>query len=47
MDVYDGAMMSAVTELSGRSIRQGNTPQPFPDFTRGEWKQERVLPVMI
>jgi predicted dehydrogenase len=46
MDVYDAAMMSAVTELSGRSIKQGNAPQRFPDFTRGEWKKERVLPVM-
>jgi hypothetical protein len=47
MDVYDGAMMSAVTELSGRSIKQGNAPQRFPDFTRGEWKKERLLPVMV
>lgn len=46
MDVYDAAMMSAVTELSGSSMAQGGEPENFPDFTRGEWKEERVLPVM-
>jgi hypothetical protein len=46
MDVYDAAMMSAVVELSGRSIARGSEPMPFPDFTRGGWRRNRTLPVM-
>ena len=46
MDVYDAAVISAVTELSGRSIASGSAPQKIPDFTRGNWKQHRELPVM-
>jgi len=46
MDVYDGAMMSAVVELSGRSIEQGGEPLPFPDFTRGGWQVARSLEIM-
>jgi len=46
MDVYDAAMLSAVTELSEKSILNGSMPIPFPDFTRGMWKTKRKLPVM-
>jgi hypothetical protein len=46
MDVYDAAMMSAVIELSGRSISRGSEPMPFPDFTRGGWKATRKLEIM-
>jgi len=46
MDVYDGAMMSAVVELSGRSIEKGGEPLAFPDFTRGGWKSARPLEIM-
>ena len=46
MDVYDGAMMSAVVELSGRSIETGGGPLPFPDFTRGGWQVARPLEIM-
>ncbi|MFA7228046.1 MAG: Gfo/Idh/MocA family oxidoreductase [Melioribacteraceae bacterium] len=46
MDVYDAAVMSAVCELSDRSIKQKSAPQKFPDFTRGLWKKQRELPVM-
>lgn len=46
MDVYDAAALSAVSELSERSISSGGEPQPFPDFTRGMWKQSRELQVM-
>jgi len=45
-DVYDAVMMSAVVELSGRSIARGSEPLPFPDFTRGKWRQARPLHVM-
>lgn len=46
MDVYDGAMMSAVVELSGKSIQSGGAPIEFPDFTRGAWERHRELEVM-
>ncbi|MFA5803168.1 MAG: Gfo/Idh/MocA family oxidoreductase [Melioribacteraceae bacterium] len=46
MDVYDAAVISAVCELSERSIKQKGTPQKFPDFTRGMWKKKRELMVM-
>ncbi|MBN2172741.1 MAG: Gfo/Idh/MocA family oxidoreductase [Bacteroidales bacterium] len=46
MDVYDAAVLSAVTELSSKSIANGSIPFQFPDFTRGMWKQERELQVM-
>ena len=46
MDVYDAAMISAVIELSGRSIARGSEPMAFPDFTRGRWSEARPLQVM-
>ncbi len=45
-DVYDAAMLSAVVELSGRSISRGGETIRFPDFTRGEWRNPRQLQVM-
>jgi hypothetical protein len=38
MTVYDAAAISAVCELSERSVAQGSRPMEFPDFTRGRWK---------
>jgi hypothetical protein len=46
MDVYDAAVLSAVTELSAKSISSGGQPIRFPDFTRGMWKKQRELQVM-
>jgi len=46
MDVYDAAVLSAIIELSEKSIASGGWPMPFPDFTRGMWKTKRELPVM-
>jgi len=46
MDVYDAVVLSAVTELSEKSISNGSWPVQFPDFTRGMWKTPRELPVM-
>ncbi len=46
MDVYDAAAISAVTELSARSIASNGEPQKVPDFTRGMWKTARPLHVM-
>jgi predicted dehydrogenase len=38
MDVYDAAALSAVTELSVRSVAKRSSPMEFPDFTRGRWQ---------
>jgi len=46
MDVYDAVVMSAVTELSEKSIAKQGRPMTFPDFTRGMWKKPRSLQVM-
>ncbi len=37
MDVYDAAALSAVSELSERSIANRSKTLDFPDFTRGKW----------
>jgi Glycosyl hydrolase 109, C-terminal domain/Oxidoreductase family, NAD-binding Rossmann fold len=41
MDVYDAAAWSAPKPLSKASVAAGSAPQPFPDFTRGQWKRAR------
>lgn len=38
IDVYDAAVLRAITPLSERSIQQGGVPQDIPDFTEGAWK---------
>jgi hypothetical protein len=38
MNVYDAAAISAVCELTERSVAGGSRPMPFPDFTRGRWQ---------
>lgn len=37
MDVYDAAVLRAITPLSEASIRAGGIPQEIPDFTEGKW----------
>lgn len=41
IDVYDSVTMSVITPLSTKSLREGNAPQEFPDFTRGKWKTRK------
>ncbi len=36
-DVYDGAALCAVSELSEHSIAANSRTMDFPDFTRGKW----------
>jgi hypothetical protein len=43
MNVYDAAALSAVTELSERSVADGSRPMDFPDFTGGRWQSYRPL----
>lgn len=41
IDVYDSVTMSVITPLSTKSLKEGNKPQAFPDFTRGKWKDKK------
>ena len=43
LDVYDAAAWSAITPLSERSLAEGNAPQYFPDFTRGNWINNKPI----
>lgn len=45
LDVYDAAAWSAPGPLSQRSLAQGSGPVPFPDFTRGRWKERKGSPI--
>jgi hypothetical protein len=45
MDVYDGAMLSSVTELSEKSIA-GRKPVECIDFTRGAWQKRPALGIV-
>lgn len=45
-NVYEAATWSAVVPLTQISIEHDNAPVRFPDFTRGEWEQDRELEVM-
>jgi hypothetical protein len=46
MDVYDAAALSAVTELSERSIANRSASVDFPDFTRGKWRSRKPLGIV-
>jgi hypothetical protein len=43
MDVYDAAAWSAPFPLSAMSVEKNSAPIPFPDFTRGRWKEAREI----
>jgi predicted dehydrogenase len=42
MDVYDAAAWSVPAPLSELSVARGSAPVPFPDFTRGGWREARA-----
>ena len=46
MNVYDAAALSAMVELTIRSVRQGGKPQQVPDFTRGRWAKFPQWPIV-
>ncbi|MFC1730145.1 Gfo/Idh/MocA family protein [candidate division KSB1 bacterium] len=46
MDVYDAAAISAVCELSERSVANRGRSMDFPDFTRGMWKTRPPLGIV-
>jgi len=41
MDVYDGALWTAVTPLSEQSVAQQGKTMKVPDFTSGAWKTNK------
>lgn len=43
MDVYDGTAWSSIVELSKISTELGSIPVKCPDFTRGQWDNDRAL----
>lgn len=45
MNVYDAASLSAVVELTERSVAKGSQPIDFPDFTRERWKTWQPLEI--
>lgn len=45
-NVYEGAFWSAVAPLSEASVANDGTPQYFPDFTRGRWKETEPLEII-
>ena len=46
MTVYDAAALSAIVDLSVRSVRREAEPVPVPDFTRGRWRTTPPLPIL-
>ena len=45
-NLYEGCFWSAVAPLSERSVASGGSPQNFPDFTRGNWKNTNPLQII-
>lgn len=43
LDVYDAAVLRAITPLSEISIQQGGVPQAIPDFTEGKWMNRKPV----
>ncbi len=46
INVYDGAMWSAITPLSELSVAEKSQSIEFPDFTNGQWKKSNELEIM-
>ncbi|MCA1563082.1 MAG: Gfo/Idh/MocA family oxidoreductase, partial [Acidobacteria bacterium] len=46
MTVYDAAALSAVVDLSVKSVKKRSAAIDLPDFTRGGWKTTAPLPIV-
>lgn len=46
-NLYEGVFWSTVGPLSEASVAQNGTSVAFPDFTRGNWKNTKPLPIVI
>lgn len=45
-NVYEGCFWSAVGPLSEKSVAEDGAPQPFQDFTRGNWRTTKPLGII-
>jgi len=45
-NLYEGVFWSVVGPLSEASVAQNGTSVAFPDFTRGNWKNTKPLPIV-
>lgn len=45
-NLYEGIFWSVVGPLSEASVAQNGTSVAFPDFTRGNWKNTKPLPII-
>ncbi len=46
VNVYDAAALSAVVDLSVKSVGKKSAPADFPDFTRGRWQHTPPWPIV-
>ncbi len=46
MTVYDAAAWSSVVPLSIESVSKGSAPAVMPDFTRGEWLNQKPIGIV-
>jgi predicted dehydrogenase len=46
MDVYDAAALSAIAEVSEKSVANNSSPEKIPDFTRGMWKTFKPIGII-
>lgn len=46
VDVYDSATWCVQIPLSFESIKRGSKPVKVPDFTRGQWDQRSISPIL-
>lgn len=47
MDVYDGALWSAISPLSEASVANRSNAVEVPDFTRGAWKNNAPVDISL
>ena len=45
-NVYDAAAWSVISPISAGSVADRGNSKPIPDFTRGNWRNTRPLPVV-
>jgi hypothetical protein len=46
MTVYDAAALSAIVDVSVRSVAKNGQPVAVPDFTRGRWRTTPPLGIV-
>ena len=46
-DVYDAALWSAIAPLSEKSVSSRGRSMDIPDFTRGNWKTNQPVDILL